>query len=134
MNVTNASIETLTQIIQKRKSKNSGLSWDDSTCQIFTFLTYGVMLLIIGIIGILGNSLTIFTLWSERKKSSTSLLLIILAFADNLLLLSCGFMMVVPPMCQNLYGTGDCGGLYLKHWRNLAPYGNQVRTCTCKYL
>ena len=62
-------------------------------CELYEFVVVGVVNIIIVMFGLVGNTLVKTTLWNERRKSPTSFLLIVLAFADNMVLIVGGFMM-----------------------------------------
>ena len=65
----------------------------DYDCKLYELITRAFMNVFITIFGLIGNTLVTVTLWNERTKSPTSFLLIVLAFADNLVLIFGGFMM-----------------------------------------
>ena len=50
-------------------------------------VSYSFQVIII-LFGTIGNILTIFVLWGERKKTGTAFLLVALAFADTSVLVS----------------------------------------------
>ena len=62
-------------------------------CELYEFIVVGVVNVMIVAFGLVGNTLVKTTLWNERGKSPTSFLLIVLAFADDMVLIVGGFMM-----------------------------------------
>ena len=53
----------------------------------FVIVSYSFQVIII-LFGTIGNILTIFVLWGEKKKTGTAFLLVALAFADTSVLVS----------------------------------------------
>lgn len=64
-------------------------------CKLYKLIFDGYINMFIVIFGLIGNVMVIFALWTERRKSATFFLLIVLAIADNLVLITGGFMMFV---------------------------------------
>ena len=62
-------------------------------CKLYELIQQGFINVFIVVFGLIGNILVTLTLWNERQKSPTSFLLIVLAFADNMVLIFGGLMM-----------------------------------------
>ena len=73
----------------------------ESPCESFKFVLSGVLTCGIVILGYMGNTLSIFTLWPKRSQISTAYVLICLAFLDNILLTVSLFNNTVPTFCSH---------------------------------
>ncbi len=61
-------------------------------CRLYKFVMDVPFSLCVCLAGLAGNTLTCVVMWSERRTSPTSFLLIVLALADNAMLLVSGFL------------------------------------------
>ena len=57
-------------------------------CTLYRYIIYGPLVVVVSILGLIGNTLACVVLWEDRRKSSTALLLICLAVIDNFVLVS----------------------------------------------
>ena len=66
-----------------------------------------VKFVLIGL-GSVGNTLSVWVMWSERKKSATAFLLIVLAVVDTLLMYTWTFLVTTPgKMLFSCFHTWD---------------------------
>ncbi len=62
----------------------------ENGCLLYSMLTKGAFGIIVGFLGLLGNSVTCGVFWKDRKSSATAYLLTVLAVVDSLVLLIWG--------------------------------------------
>lgn len=88
---------------------------DEAATHFFRFVTYGVLITFIGIMGVAGNVLSIVVLSRPQMRSSINCCLIGLATFDILLLVTSVLMLGLDCLCEY---TGSC----LEYHQSVHPY------------
>ncbi|KAL5240400.1 hypothetical protein ACI65C_007810 [Semiaphis heraclei] len=91
---------------------------DDDYNLLFEFITYGVMLNVIGVFGILGNVISMVILSRPQMKSSINYLLIGLARCDTVLIITSMLLFGLPVIYP---ATGHLFNYYFKVYPLIAP-------------
>ena len=81
----------------------SSTSSASSLCRWWLFMVTGVFLLLLGMVGLLGNIISFKVLWKDRKKSATSTLLLFLSVTDSV-------VCVIYPLLLSLPLLGNAPG------------------------
>ena len=68
----------------------------ERSCQLYIFIIYTVIVGLLVVVGIIGNSLTLVVFWKGKFNKSTSFLFMCLSLTDSSVLLSTVWMPLVP--------------------------------------